>query len=109
VYDFLQTNQPWKQYLQGGNFTLMPALVPGQKLQLSGTLSATPAAVPHRAEFSDAVGFYVQVSDTVTVTVTWSRPTHLDTPERSQQGSWGISFKVLINIQYNTTNVRALP
>jgi hypothetical protein len=24
-----------------------------------------------------------------TVTVTWSRPPHLDTPERSQQGSWG--------------------
>jgi hypothetical protein len=32
-------------------------------------------------------------SDVVTVAVTWSRPLHLDTPERSQQGSWGLSFK----------------
>lgn len=62
VLDFLQTNQPWKQYLnKGGNFILMPALVPGQKLQLSDALSVTPVAVPHRAEFSDAVGYYVHV------------------------------------------------
>jgi len=61
VCSFLSTNQPWKQYLQGGNFSLMPALVSGQKLQLSDSLSIIPAAVPHRAEFSDAVGFYVQV------------------------------------------------
>jgi hypothetical protein len=39
----------------------MPPLVPGQPLQLSEGLTVTPAAVPHRAEFSDAVGFFIQV------------------------------------------------
>jgi hypothetical protein len=62
VCSFLSTNQPWKQYLQGGNFTLMPPLVPGEQLQLSGTVGVTPAAVPHRAEFSDAVGYYIKAS-----------------------------------------------
>lgn len=61
VCDFLRANQPWKQYLQGGNYELMPPLVPGQQVQLSSALSVVPAAVPHRAEFSDAVGFYVLV------------------------------------------------
>lgn len=61
VCEFLLANQPWKQYLQGGNFTLMSPLIPGTPLQLSKSLTVTTAAVPHRAEFSDAVGFYIQV------------------------------------------------
>lgn len=61
VCEFLLANQPWKQYLQGGNFTLMPPVIPGMPLQLSACLTVTAAAVPHRAEFSDAVGFYIQV------------------------------------------------
>jgi hypothetical protein len=45
----------------------------------------------------------------VTVTVTWSRPSHLDTPERSQQGSWGIDFKVHCYICNNEFTEEFMP
>jgi hypothetical protein len=72
VCDFLAANQPWKQYLQGGNLTLMPPVVPGTPLQLSANLTVTAAAVPHRAEFSDAVGFYIQVCVCFKTPSVWS-------------------------------------
>lgn len=74
VCEFLLANQPWKQYVQGGNFTLMPPVVPGTPLQLSASLTVTAAAVPHRAEFSDAVGFYIQVGVCAKTPLLWSNP-----------------------------------
>jgi pyrroloquinoline quinone biosynthesis protein B len=58
--DWLCTNQPWRDYVQGGNLTPMQ-LAPGVPLMLSPALSVTPRLVPHRAEHSDTLSFLVQV------------------------------------------------
>lgn len=60
VLSFLTDNQPWSTYISNDNFKLQQ-LQPGTAVQLSDAISVTAVAVPHRAEFSDAVGFYVQV------------------------------------------------
>jgi hypothetical protein len=61
VLSFFSSNEPWKTYINNGNFVLQQ-LQPGAVLQLSSNVSVTAAAVPHRAEFSDAVGYYIKVS-----------------------------------------------
>ncbi|WIA40540.1 hypothetical protein OEZ86_013885 [Tetradesmus obliquus] len=61
VLSFFSSNEPWRTYISNGNF-LLRQLQPGAALQLSEHVSVTPAAVPHRAEFSDAVGFYIKGS-----------------------------------------------
>lgn len=62
MLSFFSSNEPWRTYISNGNF-LLRQLQPGAALQLSEHVSVTPAAVPHRAEFSNAVGFYIKVSD----------------------------------------------
>lgn len=59
VCDFFRKNQPWSTYIEIGNFILNP-LQPQQELQLSSDLFIKPQLVPHRAEFSDAVGYFVR-------------------------------------------------
>lgn len=60
VHDFLSSNQPWSTYIKNGNLQLQH-LQPGLPVQLSAAVKAMVIVVPHRAEFSDAVGFYVEV------------------------------------------------
>ncbi|KAF6258186.1 beta-lactamase-like protein [Scenedesmus sp. NREL 46B-D3] len=59
VLSFFSSNEPWKTYIRNGNFVLKQ-LQPGVELRLSDTVSVAAAAVPHRAEFSDAVGYYIR-------------------------------------------------
>jgi hypothetical protein len=60
VLHFFSSNEPWKTYTRNGNFEFRQ-LQPGVELRLSDAVSVTAAAVPHRAEFSDAVGYYIKV------------------------------------------------
>jgi hypothetical protein len=60
VLHFFSSNEPWKTYTHNGNFVFRQ-LQPGLELRLSEAVSVTPAAVPHRAEFSDAVSYYIKV------------------------------------------------
>lgn len=59
VLGFLRANEPYRSLAAAGNLQLMPPLASGVALQLSPRVTATPQAVPHRAEFSDAVGFFI--------------------------------------------------
>ncbi|UJR15133.1 hypothetical protein I4U23_002098 [Adineta vaga] len=61
VCQFFQTNQPWSTYIQIGNFVLNP-LVPQTEIQLSSDLFLKSQLIPHRAEFSDAVGYFIRGS-----------------------------------------------
>jgi hypothetical protein len=60
VLHFFSSNEPWRTYTHNGNFEFRQ-LQPGVELRLSEAVSVTAAAVPHRAEFSDAVGYYIKV------------------------------------------------
>jgi hypothetical protein len=60
VLHFFNSNEPWKTYTRNGNFEFRQ-LQPGVELRLSEAVSVTAAAVPHRSEFSDAVGYYIKV------------------------------------------------
>jgi pyrroloquinoline quinone biosynthesis protein B len=60
VIEFFKSNQPWQTYVANGNFKLH-SLPPDVVLQLSENIAVRPVLVPHRAEFSNAVGYYVQV------------------------------------------------
>ncbi|CAF1029553.1 unnamed protein product [Adineta steineri] len=59
VCQFFRTNQPWRTYIEIGNFILNP-IIPQTEIQLSSNLFIKPQLVPHRAEFSDAVGYFVR-------------------------------------------------
>jgi len=59
VCQFFRQNQPWLTYIQNGNFILNPIL-PLTELELSSNLSIKSLLVPHRAEFSDTVGYFVR-------------------------------------------------
>ncbi|CAF1168285.1 unnamed protein product [Adineta ricciae] len=59
VCQFFRNNQPWSTYIEIGNFVLNP-LVPQVEVQLSSNLHIRSQLVPHRAEFSDAVGYFIR-------------------------------------------------
>jgi len=56
---FLQENGPWSQLVTLQNIQLMP-LTDGAVVQLNNRLSLQPFLVPHRAEFSETVGFVIR-------------------------------------------------
>lgn len=56
---FLRDNGPWSQLLHLGNVELR-GLVEGEPVVLADDLRVTPLLVPHRAEYSETVGFVVQ-------------------------------------------------
>jgi pyrroloquinoline quinone biosynthesis protein B len=56
---FLRAHAPWRQLVDQGNIALR-AVTPGEWLALTPDLSARPAAVPHRDEWSDTVGYTVR-------------------------------------------------
>lgn len=59
VCQFFRQNQPWSTYIQIGNFQLH-SLEPGRDLQLTPNITLRSQLVPHRAEFSDTVGYFLQ-------------------------------------------------
>jgi pyrroloquinoline quinone biosynthesis protein B len=64
LLEFLRANAPWRQLVAQGNVAPC-ALAPGEWLALSPGLSVQPVAVPHRAEWSDTVGYVVMGRGTV--------------------------------------------
>jgi pyrroloquinoline quinone biosynthesis protein B len=59
LLDFLRANAPWRQLVAQGNVRLNP-LAPGDWVTLTSGLSVQPVPVPHRAEWSDTVGYRVR-------------------------------------------------
>jgi pyrroloquinoline quinone biosynthesis protein B len=55
---FLKENGPWKRLVELGNISIRE-VVPGEKFDLTPSLSATPIRVPHRDEDSDTVAYLV--------------------------------------------------
>ncbi len=59
MLDYLARNAPWRQLLDQGNVAPRE-IAPDVDLALTPALSARPLPVPHRAEWSDTVGFIVR-------------------------------------------------
>jgi pyrroloquinoline quinone biosynthesis protein B len=59
MLEFLETNGPWSQLVTLGNIEPRP-LFPDLTVELGAELSVTPVLVPHRDEYSETVGFFVQ-------------------------------------------------
>ena len=57
--DFLRTNGPWSQLVTLKNIVLHELLAE-KTLTLSSRLRVTPLLVPHRDEFSETVGYWIQ-------------------------------------------------
>jgi pyrroloquinoline quinone biosynthesis protein B len=60
--EFLENNAPWSQLVALGNIKLI-LMEPDKPIQLTPTIRVTPLQVPHRDEFSEAVGFRVETSE----------------------------------------------
>lgn len=59
LLEYLATNGPWSLLFEAGH--LRPrVLAPGETVALGADLAVTAIAVPHRAEFSDTVGFIIE-------------------------------------------------
>jgi pyrroloquinoline quinone biosynthesis protein B len=56
---FLETNAPWDLLLRRRNIVLHE-LVPGRAEALSPGVSVEPLVVPHRAEYTDTLGFLIR-------------------------------------------------
>lgn len=56
---FLRNNGPWDQLFYLENIDIQQ-LTDGNKVRLSDQLSVTPLLVPHRAEYSETVGFIIE-------------------------------------------------
>ena len=56
---FLETNGPWSQLVTNQNIDVQP-LKNKTAVALSKTVRVTPIQVPHRDEFSETVGYFIQ-------------------------------------------------
>ena len=57
--EYLSTNGPWSQLVNYGNIRLVP-LEDGRTSNVSPNLRVTPLRVPHREEYTEAVGFRIE-------------------------------------------------
>lgn len=55
---FLSSNGPWDQLVTLGNIEIRP-MTAGTPIELNPRITVTPLAVPHRQEYSEAVGFRI--------------------------------------------------
>lgn len=60
--EFLEENGPWDQLIKLENITLIP-INNDSTLQLQSDIFVTPLLVPHRDEYSETVGFYIEGPD----------------------------------------------
>ena len=84
--EFLRGNGPWSLLTEGGYIDLQP-LVPGAPLSLCTGLQITPILVPHRAEYSDTVGFVIE----------GARSSLLYIPDIDQWEAWQTPIEAHIN------------
>ena len=59
LLEILATNAPWRELVGLGHVALRP-LRAGAAVPLGGGVTATPLAVPHRAEMGETVGFCIR-------------------------------------------------
>ncbi|MHC4975780.1 MAG: MBL fold metallo-hydrolase [Planctomycetota bacterium] len=64
--EFLSTNGPWDQLVRYENIELR-ALTDRNPARIGPSLSVTPFLVPHRDEYSETVGFRIQVGDSFVI------------------------------------------
>lgn len=57
--EYLSTNGPWSQLVNYGNIRLVP-IEDGKMSEVSSNLKVTPLRVPHREEYTEAVGFRIE-------------------------------------------------
>lgn len=57
--EYLQTNGPWDQLVRYENIVLKP-LADGVLADLNPRISVMPLVVPHRQEYSEVVGFFIE-------------------------------------------------
>jgi len=55
---FLKRNGPWSQLVKYKNISLQP-LQNGEELELTSGISIVPFLVPHRQEYSEVIGFFI--------------------------------------------------
>ncbi len=55
---FLRENGPWSQLVKLDNIRLQPAR-PGEVIELADGIRVTPLGVPHRAEYTDTLGYTI--------------------------------------------------
>lgn len=60
--EFLSTNGPWEQLVQFDNIVLED-LSDKETVELSDRVAVTPYRVPHRDEYSETVGFVIEVEN----------------------------------------------
>ena len=59
---FLEENGPWSQLVDLKNIEIKPQK-DNTTIQLNNNISVTPFTVPHRDEFSETVGYEIQIND----------------------------------------------
>lgn len=59
---FLEQNGPWSQLVNLGNIDLQ-TMQDSTQVQLSPSISVMPFTVPHRDEYSETVGFKIQIAE----------------------------------------------
>lgn len=59
---FLEKNGPWSQLVDLKNIEIRPQQ-DSTAIQLSNNIAVTPFTVPHRDEFSETVGYQIQIKD----------------------------------------------
>ncbi|MFT5288386.1 MAG: pyrroloquinoline quinone biosynthesis protein B [Planctomycetota bacterium] len=94
MLDFLGQHGPWSLILKDG-YLEPQALVPGQTLQLTPSLSVTAIPVPHREEFSDTVAFLIRGPERALLYLPdidkWDRWEHWE-----NQGPWRRSIEGVV-------------
>src|SRR4030095_13355299 len=60
MYDYLKSNGPWSQLVSLKNIQLQK-LKADSSIRLTDKISITPILVPHRDEFSETIGYGINV------------------------------------------------
>lgn len=64
--DFLENNGPWGQLVKLNNIDLKE-MTDRTSYRVSSSVSVAPISVPHRDEYSETVGYLIQLADTMEV------------------------------------------
>ena len=83
--NFFETNGPWSQLVNYNNIQLRD-LVADQAVQLTNNISVTPIIVPHRDEYTEALGFIINVNQKKALFI----------PDIDKWEKWGTDIRMLI-------------
>ena len=83
--DFLRNNGPWSQLVDDSNIKLVQ-LSNNESIRISKNLSVRPVLVPHRDEFSETVGYFIQGQN----------KTAFFLPDIDKWKNWSMSLKEVV-------------